>query len=123
MNSIKLSSVLVELNSQFLLIKASVVVTTHGTMLAKSFSLSDDKDDFSALISALNIFSWKTTKSLDYGRPVELYIQCTKETIIITETAGNLLLAVLVNSSDLFELDLSAVQKYFYQIIICNNTI
>ena len=112
MNSIKLSSVLVELNSQFLLIKASAVVTNHGTMLANSFSLSNDKDDFSALISALNIFSWKTTKSLDCGKPVELYIQCVEETIIITETVKGLLLVVLVNSDDLLKLDLSAVQMF-----------
>ena len=112
-SSIKLSRALAELNSQFLLIKASVVATTHGTILAKTFNLNVDKDDFSALVSALNIFSWKTTESLDCGRPEELYIQCAEETIIITETAGGLLLAVIVNSGDSLELDLSAVQTFF----------
>ena len=112
MNPTNLSPVLTELNSQFLAIKASVVLTPHGTILSNAFGLNANKDKFSALTNFLIECAAGVSKLLGSDQSVELLIQCAEENLVIIEVYEGLLLALLVNSSDLSKLDLMAIQKF-----------
>ncbi|MCK5356154.1 MAG: roadblock/LC7 domain-containing protein [Methyloprofundus sp.] len=116
MNSIELKSILVTLNSQTSYLKASAVITTGGTILASTLNLSADKNKLAALISSLNILASETSKLLGYGEKTELFLQYSKENLIITEIQKGLLLALLVSPSSLLELDILAIKKNFRKI-------
>ena len=112
MDSVKLTSVLNELNSQFLPIRASAVLTEDGVMLADTLKESINKDTLAAMVSALKAFASKTTGLLYESQPTEQYIQCAEETLVITEALGGLLLVVFVNSNEVWELDTSSLQAF-----------
>ncbi|MCK5356153.1 MAG: hypothetical protein KAJ63_13630 [Methyloprofundus sp.] len=112
MNPINLSPVLTELNSQFLAIKASAVFTPHGTMLSNALDLNADKNKFSALTHFLIECAAGVSKLLSSDQSLELLIQCAEENLVVIEVYEGLLLALLVSSSDLLELDLQAVQMF-----------
>ncbi len=111
-NPRNLSPVLTALNSQFLTIKASAIITPHGVMLSNELSLSANKDKFSALTGFLIEYSAGVAKLFSSDQSVELLIKYAEENLVIIEVSEGKLLALLVHSSDLLKLDLLAVQAF-----------